>query len=822
MAIQNKLVPVLDQPTYEFLKTTYVISANAANGSICFRKDLKDRYYYYNQGGGNGVFRNDLISDSAVGSQIGSPPYSAANTVINLNYSNDGYKAQAISATQNTISAAFVDSRQTFVGKKIRIYKGKGKNQIRTITSIGSPIVEEKIVPTSTTVSTSFANDQSITDSTKNWPVNRWMGYEVKVLIGAGVNNIRKILSNGPNAIQLTQVSLAGVRQDWGQYFPVAISSTAGSQSVSAIQYSVATIDSNWDIIPDKTSFFEILDTECILYATLQNAPWSFAKYDLGSNVWYVQTTNNMSPSNPADVSMDSFCNLASGLTSGTVTSATLTQINDTGANWITGDYKNMLLSITSGVGAGQYRVISGNTKDQITLYRALDTAPDSSSQYHIGLDSTKIYTQTSTSQKWFIYNEDEDVWMHNNYWLDKGYLNNILLTPTSSGASGFEPIPISTITRAGGTGTFTTIRPHLLSTGDIGVITGCTDTSFNQTFTFSGATSQTVLLAPLTGTTSAAATNAFSTTQVFDLSKNWTANQWSGYGLLLVQNAVQSSSVPTSIVRRITGNGTNSLSVNAMASAPTAGARYYIINLRPAGVDVTDGTTADKDGYGVCTASSAAGVITDSTKNWSTGIHIGKRVTILAGTSSFTETTITANTATTLTTAATTTSLDTTSVYSILGNSSQPLGASNIMVNCAENTTKNRGKHIYYNAGSVASAVFKLTFLRYNVSTEVWELFQPDIDNQGQSLPFGIGAQTTYDFKDRLYFTPGGNSQTCAYLDLNNLKYETCAVFPYTANNGQYPRVKTFPMYRLNDELIFLYFMLPQTSQSMRTLIYT
>jgi hypothetical protein len=209
MAIQNKLVPVLDQPTYEFLKGTYsVAGANAANGSICFRKDLKDRYYYYNQG--NAVFRNDLISDSALGSQIGTPPISVANTIVNLNYSNDGYKGQAISATQNTISAAFVDSRQSFVGKKIRIYKGKGKNQVRTITSIGAPIVEEKMVPTSTVVSATFTVDQSMTDNTKNWPVNRWMGYEVKILIGAGVNNIRKILSNGPSAIQLTQVSLAG------------------------------------------------------------------------------------------------------------------------------------------------------------------------------------------------------------------------------------------------------------------------------------------------------------------------------------------------------------------------------------------------------------------------------------------------------------------------------------------------------------------------------------------------------------------------------------------------------------------------------------
>jgi hypothetical protein len=822
MGIQNKLVPVLDQPTYEFLKGSYIIGANGANGSICFRKDLKDRYYYYNNGAGNGMYRNDLFSDSVLTTQIGLPPYNTSNTAVNLNYSNDGYKGQVITASSNKVSAAFVDSKPEFVGKKIRIYKGKGINQVRTITSISAPVTEEKLVPTASSVGVTWAAAQFITDSTKNWPTNRWMGYEMKILIGAGTNSIRKILSNGPSNIHLTQVNLAGVRQDWGQYLPVAISTTAGSQSIIGIQYSEATIDSPWDVVPDKTSFFEILDTECILYASAQNGPWNLVKYDLVSNVWYNQTVNNMTPSSPTDFTMDSFCNTASGFTSGIVTSATTTEINDTGANWVTGDYRNMLLSITSGVGAGQYRVISGNTNSKITLHRPFDTAPNSSSQYYIGQDSTKVYMQTNTSQKWFIYNEDEDVWMPNNYWYDKGYLNNILLTPTGANVSGFEPIPISTITRAGGAGTFTTVRDHLLSSGDIGVITGCTDNSFNQSFTFTGAASVNTLTAALTGTVAATASNAFSATQVFDLSKNWATNQWSGHGLLLVQSAVQSSERPTSIVRKITSNTSNSLTVNAMASAPSAGARYYIVNLRPAGVDVTDGTTADKDGYGTCTASSAAGVITDSTKNWTTNIHAGKRVAILAGTSSFTETTITSNTATALTTAATSTSLDTTSVYAILGNSRQTLGGTNIMLNCVENSTQNPGKYIYYNAGSVGTSAFKFTFLRYNVTTEQWEGFLPNIENQGQSTPFLQGAQTTYDFKDRLYFTYGGNNQQCGYIDLNNFKTETCAFFPFTSNNNNFSRIKTFPMYRISDDLIFLYFLLPNTSQSMRTLIYT
>lgn len=823
MAITNKLVPVLDNQTYEFLRVGYSAGNNAANGTNCFRKDLKDRYFYYYNG--TAIVRTDLYNDTGIGSQLGVAPFGMSNAVSNMTYSEEGYKGQVISSTSNTVKAAFCDSRNIFVGKQIKITNGKGKHQIRTIVSIAPPVVEETMVPTSSTISSTWSVNQAIVDTAKFWEINRWMGYELKVLTSTGQNNIRPILYSSRNGVAISDVSLAGVRDDWGRYMPGGISVTAGSQSIIQIQASVATLDKPWDIQPDKTSFFEILGTDSLYFLTVAGTPWITQIYDLATNTWQARTTNAFTPSNPTDLTMDSFCSLTSAMDTGYVTSNAGLSVIDTSKNWITDDHKNMLFTVLSGTGEGQRRVIDRNTNNTVILYRNLDIPLDATSHYSIIQDTNKLYLQTNTTQRWQIYNEDEDVWMQNNYWYDKGFFTNLILTPTGA-VSGFSPIPVSTITRNAGSNRIdiTTIRPHLLTTGDTAQLSGSTDPLYNISVTLS-ATGNTTLSANAASTpaANAVASNTFTTNVVFDTSKNWVTNQWVGFGLLSVGTGLQSGGAITPVMRRITANTANSLTVTpAYASAPTAGARYYIVNLRPAGVDTFDGTTPDKDGYGICTSSSTTGVVNDTTKNWTPNIHVGKRVAIISGTGSFTETTITANTSASITTAATTTTFDTSTVYAILGCSIQPIpNNTNMLVNCIENTTLNKGKYIYYNPGSNNSGSFRMTMLRYNVSTERWELFQPNYENASTTTILAGGAQCTYDFKDRLYFTPGGNSQSLFYMDLNTFKVENAGLFPYTAVNSNFFRIKTFPMYKLTDDLVYAYFLSQNGSYMYRTLIF-
>jgi hypothetical protein len=824
MAITNKLVPVLDNQTYEFLRPNFTANNSAANGTNCFRKDLKDRYFYYFTGTG-GIVRGDMYNDTGIGSQIGLPPFGVANTVANMTYSEEGYKGQVISSTPNTVKAAFCGSRNIFVGKQIKITNGKGKHQIRTIVSIAPPVVEETMVPTSETISSTWSSTQAIVDSTKFWEINRWMGYELKVLTSTGQNNIRPILFSSRNGIAISEAALAGVRDDWGRYMPGDISITAGSQSIIQIQASIATLDKPWDIEPDKTSFFEVIGTDSLYFLTVASAPWVTQIYDLATNTWQVRTTNAFTPSNPTDLTMDSFSSLTSAIELGYVTSNTNLSVVDVGKNWIDNDYKNMIFTVLSGAGEGQRRVIDRNTSDTIVLYRGLDIPLDTTSYYEIKQDTNKLYLQTNTTQRWQIYNEDEDVWMQNNYWYDKGFFNNLLLTPTGA-TSGFSPIPVTSITRTAGVTRIeiTTVRPHLLSTGDVAQLTGATDPLYNISVTLT-ATGNTTLSANAISTpaANAVASNTFTTSIVFDNSKNWATNQWVGFGLLSIGTGLQSGGIITPVMRRITANTNNSLTVTpAYASAPTAGARYYIVNLKPAGVDVVDGETPAKDGYGICTSSSTTGVVNDTTKNWTPNIHVGKRVAIISGTGSFTETTVTSNTSNSITTAATTTTFDTSTVYAILGASIQPIpNNTNMLVNCADNTTLNRGKYIYYNPGSNNTAAFRMTMLRYNVCSEKWELFQPNYENASTTTIFAGGAQCTYDFKDRLYFTPGGSSLSLLYMDLNTFKVENAGSFPYVGNNNNFFRVKSFPMYRVSDDLIFAYYLSINGGFMYRTLIF-
>jgi hypothetical protein len=75
---------------------------------------------------------------------------------------------------------------------------------------------------------------------------------------------------------------------------------------------------------------------------------------------------------------------------SGTATSGTTTQLNDTSKTWIADQWKNYQVRITGGTGVGQVKVITTNTPTQLTF--ATGTAPDATSTYVIEGDENAIY----------------------------------------------------------------------------------------------------------------------------------------------------------------------------------------------------------------------------------------------------------------------------------------------------------------------------------------------------------------------------------------------------------------------------------------------
>jgi hypothetical protein len=73
------------------------------------------------------------------------------------------------------------------------------------------------------------------------------------------------------------------------------------------------------------------------------------------------------------------------GATSGTATSGASTTLTDTGKSWTTNQWAGRHVWIHTGTGAGQWRVVSSNTSNTLTVDRAFTTTPNNTSQYIVG-----------------------------------------------------------------------------------------------------------------------------------------------------------------------------------------------------------------------------------------------------------------------------------------------------------------------------------------------------------------------------------------------------------------------------------------------------
>jgi hypothetical protein len=112
---------------------------------------------------------------------------------------------------------------------------------------------------------------------------------------------------------------------------------------------------------------------------------------------------------------VDEFQFATSGTATGAQTSSTL---QDTTMTWMAGQWDNFVVTITSGTGAGQFRTISSNTANKLTVSSAWTTTPDSTSQYSIGsppngqnfaIQLGNVYTATGIG-----FDSAGDLWVAN------------------------------------------------------------------------------------------------------------------------------------------------------------------------------------------------------------------------------------------------------------------------------------------------------------------------------------------------------------------------------------------------------------------------
>jgi len=287
------------------------------------------------------------------------------------------------------------------------------------------------------------------------------------------------------------------------------------------------------------------------------------------------------------------------------------------------------------------------------------------------------------------------------------------------------------------------------------------------------------------------------STTTLIDSTKTWPINYWSRTVNRKVR-IVEGTGVGNEIA--ITSNTATTLTYATQTFTPDTTTRYVIMD---AFGTATSGTSTLVAG-GTYTIT-----LTDSAQNWDTNIWAGKRVRLLAGTGQGNEISITSNTATVLTFSfASSITPDTSTAYAILEATPKSFGIHLDMIIGSSSTALNN-KYMYAWTGSATTELS-----RYNVTTEHWDLMS--YFPQFETLT--TGSMYVYDGADRIYFTKDATGRVMYYDLVKNIVVPASTI-PYghsTAISGN-----RMEIIQTTDGLKYLYVMRHSAQEMWRTLLY-
>jgi len=174
----------------KFLPLTTTATSCMASGDV-----VGERFTYYLNG--STFYRYDNFTDMY--QQLASPITGSTTGSVMRYSSYAGYRGNCLGATSTTIDIPGLEL-QTLKGKKIRITSGTGEGQDRTITDISEPILLDQGM-----VTAASAND--LTDTTKRWEINQYIGCQVRLVYGTGQSQVRKILYNDANKLYFYDVN---------------------------------------------------------------------------------------------------------------------------------------------------------------------------------------------------------------------------------------------------------------------------------------------------------------------------------------------------------------------------------------------------------------------------------------------------------------------------------------------------------------------------------------------------------------------------------------------------------------------------------------
>lgn len=636
-------VPAVDLPFFEMCNQAPV--ASSALSALATAEDGSDRFIYYLST--SAFYRYDTVADTW--QQLANPNV-APVTVLSLRHTRRrGYHGRVLGATASTITLPGLRGPE-LDGQTIRIEFGAGIGQERTLTYTGETTHEYGVITSTTTA--------SLADSTKKWRVNQWAGYTVAIQFGTDATHYRKILYNDATTLYVQDNNLQP-HDPWNNQIFIAASpyavpvSTAGSQAHYAILSSAYTLNTNWTVTPDASSFFTTLSGGIYLLSSASAAPFfTLQYYDVLSDTWQTKTVPQglILAALGTDVAIERTAKVGTACLSATATAATARTLTTSSLTMTNDRHANCRILITGGTGAGQHRRIVGHNATTFWVARDWTVTPDATSTYEVWPDFDRVWMAGNAASAMYAYSPENDYWMQGQAF-DDGVTCNISATLGS-----WMPIGVTSGARIAAGVQVVAAAPTAGGTGYvIGDVLTCSV----------GGTGAQVIVTDIApgGVVTGVQLVHSGTATGFTTGTGKATTGGTGTGCTINITTVG----PTALITTPSAHffRTGDVVTFAGCSEGAWNAAHTILGC-PATTTfcVAVSATANMS----ATASQSTTVIVDPTKNWVTNEHVGRLVHVMVAGQAPTSQIrwITANTATTLTVAAITAAVNGTSKYVI------------------------------------------------------------------------------------------------------------------------------------------------------------